>query len=113
MEWTRYKALCDQPEVWSGWMLDQCAELFEQQGEQALADRLRQTRKGQPLATPQGHKGSELSAMYILDLSHDERQSGLALIHSAVATGLRTEATRQRGLGGFVEAWTEYAHSAT
>ncbi|CAN0537016.1 unnamed protein product [Scytosiphon promiscuus] len=45
MEWARYKALCDQPDVWSGWMLDQCAELFELQDEQALADRLRQIRK--------------------------------------------------------------------
>lgn len=113
MEWARYKALCDQPDVWSGWMLDQCAELFELQDEQALADRLRQIRKSEPLATPPDHKGSELSAMYVLDLTHAERQRGLALIHSALAADLRTEATRQRGLGGFVEAWTEYAHSAT
>ena len=52
MEWPAYRVLCDQPDYWSGWMLDQCVELFEQLGDDTLAARLRSARAGEPLPVP-------------------------------------------------------------
>ena len=57
MEWPAYRVLCDQPDYWSGWMLDQCVELFEQLGDDTLAARLRSARAGEPLPVPDDFDG--------------------------------------------------------
>ena len=29
MDWGEYKALCDRPDYWSAWMINQCTQLLE------------------------------------------------------------------------------------
>jgi hypothetical protein len=47
--------------------------------------------------------------MFTLELELGYAQRLVALIAEASAAGDATPATRQRGLGGFLEAWREYA----
>jgi len=112
VEWPRYKALCDQPDYWSRWMLEQCIELFRQQGESALIEKLDQALQGQPLATPADHRGHRSTQMFLLDMSPRQRALALAAVQRGVSSGLTTSGTAERGLAGFVEAWREYAEHA-
>ena len=108
MDWTQYKALCDQPEIWSSWMLTQSAELFAQQGAHDLSVALTRTLSTTPIPVPEGFRGPEATRMYRLNLMPAERELALELIQHAVSEGLSTPATAKRGLGGFREAWSEY-----
>ena len=110
MDWTCYKALCDRPDYWSHWMLEQCIELFAQLGEHSLSARLQQALSSEPLRSPPGHRGPPATRMYRLELSPNQRRCAVHAIERAARQGLCTPATAQRGLGGFVEAWREYAH---
>lgn len=105
MEWEQYKALCDSPRVWSRWMLVQTAELIADAG---LATRLRTALTGVPVPKPAGHRGGAETDMFELELTVAEARAVLAAVEAAVHSGATTSATRRRGLGGFVEAWTEY-----
>lgn len=109
MDWSTYKTLCDQPDIWSRWMLEQCIELFAKMGEASLSDQLARALHGPPLACPVDFRGGPELRMFRLELSYGERQSGLRLIQDAHILGVRSAGTQTRGLGGFVEAWTEYA----
>ena len=111
MDWAEYKALCDQPNVWSSWMLAQCADLFMQLGEPSLAARLQDARQARSIQQPADFKLNPDLTMHPLNLSVAEREQGLTLMQRAAQLGLTTDATRQRGLGGFVEAWAEYARA--
>lgn len=109
MRWATYKALCDRPDYWSRWMLEQCVDLFEQLEEPALVAKLTRVMQGQPLDTPPDHAGGRDVAMFRLDLSKAETLQAAAAVRRAIAEGLTTPATQGRGLGGFLEAWQEYA----
>ena len=109
MDWPTYRALCDQPDYWSGWMLGQCVELFEHLGEELLAEALREALAGDPLPVPQGFKGPDSVYMYRLSLTAMQREACVAAIERAVQSGVTSSQTRARGLGGFLEAWREYA----
>ena len=100
MDWQRYKALCDRPDVMSRWMLVETACLVPA----ALQPPLRAAVAQTPLPKPHDHKGGELTDMFevALDEFVDEI---LAAVEAAVARGETT--TQGRGIGGFVAAWRE------
>ncbi len=109
MDWARYKALCDQPDYWSRWMLEQCIELFQQLDEPDLSQALQRVLQTQPLAMPDDHLGHPATEMFQLRLSPSQHTEAVAAVTAAVARGLTTSGTSNRGLGGFLEAWQELA----
>jgi hypothetical protein len=90
-------------------MLEQCIDLLGQLHEQALQEMLVDALKNPPLEMPADHTGPEASQMFCLAVPASVRREFLRAISHASAAGLSTAATQQRGLGGFVEAWQEYA----
>ena len=108
VDWARYKSLCDRPDYWSRWMLEQCIELFRQLDEDGLSSHLEQTLRQLPLDTPGDHHGHPATHMFRLDLSVPQRRIALSTVQQAIDLGIRTRNTAERGLGGFAEAWREY-----
>jgi len=109
VNWSHYKALCDQPDYWSRWMLEQCVDLLGQLCECALQDVLLRALDAQPLEMPVDHTGPASTQMFRLTCPATLRDEFLRAISQASERGLATTDTRERGLGGFVEAWREYA----
>jgi hypothetical protein len=105
MDWQRYKALCDTPNVCSRWLLLQTLELVR---DDALAARLRDHLTGEPLPKPTDHRGAAETDMFPMSLELHEVRAVRALVEQAAGRGVTTSGTRSRGLGGFVEAWLEY-----
>ena len=106
MDWERYKQLCDTPTVFTRWMLEQTRELVIQRGgDETLLDR---ALSRVALPKPQDHKGGPATDVFELELALDEVAGIVRVVAAAHAEGAHTSATRQRGLGGFVEAWQEY-----
>ena len=100
MDWQRYKALCDRPDVMSRWMLEETACLVPT----ALRPPLRAAMAQTPLPKPSDHKGGEQTDMFEVAL-HDVADAILAAVEAAVVRGETT--TQGRSLGGFVAAWRE------
>ncbi len=109
MDWVTYKSLCDRPDYWSGWMLEQSELLLSQLDEQRLVLALRESRAEQPLDVPDGFQGPHHARMYHLSLPPIIRAEVSYAIQQAVEQGLTTPDTADRGLGGFAEAWREFA----
>ncbi len=105
MDWERYKQLCDQPNVFSRWMLHQTIELA---GETPVADVLAGALDASPLEKPDDHCGGPATDMFVVELEVGSRRAVLELVVLAREAGAATTATSPRGLGGFVEAWSEY-----
>ncbi len=108
MQWETYKVLCDQPDHWSRWMLEQCADLMAQLQRHDLQALLEAALMQPPLPVPQGHRGPPATHMYKLQLNQSQRQAVLSAVEEAQRKGLATSQTAQRGLGGFVQAWQEF-----
>ena len=105
MDWDTYKQLCNRPDVWSRWMLEQTQALLEP----ALAAKLAAVLRTSAVAKPPDHRGSAATDMFVLDLDPSQRRAVAHAVRQAKLTGRTTAATAGRGLGGFVEAWREYA----
>jgi acetyl-CoA carboxylase biotin carboxyl carrier protein len=105
MDWPSYKRICDRPDVFSRWMLMQTRELLI---DGALVARLEQFMSQVPIEKPLDHRGNAETDMLVVSLELEELDAIRAAVAHAVSSGRRTEATRSRGLGGFVEAWDEY-----
>ena len=105
MDWERYKQLCDQPNVFSRWMLQQTIELL---GEGPVVDALVGAMRAPAVEKPCGHRGGPATDMFVLELEAGARRAVVDLVIVAREAGAVTEATSARGLGGFVEAWSEY-----
>ena len=90
-------------------MLEQCIDLFEQLERNDLSALLRHAVEGEPLATPADHKGPAATQVLRVELDVRVRAEMLSAIADAHQRGLTTPHTVKRGLGGFVEAWQEYA----
>ncbi|MDZ7670188.1 MAG: hypothetical protein U5Q16_12470 [Gammaproteobacteria bacterium] len=105
MDWNRYKALCDTPDVCSRWLLEQTRELLD---EPSLKFRLNDGLSAQPVPKPDDHEGDAATDMFQMDLSLPEVRALRRQIEAAAAEGRTSSGTRGRGLGGFVEAWLEY-----
>lgn len=109
LQWSTYKRLCDQSDHWSRWMLDQSIDLLGQLGEEHLASMLGSALNGAPIEQPATHRGPVAAQMFVLTLPVPSRRRIFAAMQRAVELEMSTPATAQRGLGGFVEAWREYA----
>ncbi len=109
MDWATYKSLCNRPDYWSAWMLEQCEELFLQLREKQLLDDLHRARAATPLPLPDGHSGDSKARMFQLSLPAERRRRMLQAVVAASSQGVTTSGTHSRGLGGFVEAWREFA----
>lgn len=107
MDWNSYKRLCDSPPVFSRWMLEQTILLA--QSRNVHCEPLQQALAGSVIEKPDGHTGGSVTDMFTLDLELGYAAQIVALITQASAAGDATPATRNRGLGGFLEAWREYA----
>ncbi len=105
MNWERYKAICDTPDVCSRWLLEQTLELV---AEPSLAGRLRAHLDGTPLEKPDDHEGGPETDMFRMSLGLDDVRALRRRLEEAVAAGATTSGTRDRGLNGFIETWQEY-----
>ena len=107
LDWECYKRICDEPQVFSRWMLEQTRELLDG----VLAARIDPAALGTPVDKPVDHRGGVATDMFRLDLDRDVA----GRIHSAVKLAVEdkrsTSDTRGRGLGGFEEAWAEYLNT--
>lgn len=117
MQWDEYKRLCDTPAVWSRWMLSQSIELLQHYAAAdatlaAIAQQLQTVLLGPALAKPADHRGGAATDMYPLAISAREAAALVTVIRRAVADGVRSSGTMERGLGGFEAAWSEYASVA-
>ena len=101
IDWQRYKALCDRPDVLSRWMLMETASLLEEPLRAAVLAGCH----GTPLAKPGDHKGGVDTDMFEVALSADEVRNVLSVVEDAAQRGMRTP--RSARLGGFVAAWRE------
>ena len=86
-------------------MLEQTGELIEP----PLAEWLQRALLMAPLEKPADHQGARETDMFELDLPAAVVQSIAASIGEAARAGRTSTATRRRGLGGFREAWAEFA----
>lgn len=105
MDWERYKALSDTPDVCSRWLLDQTLELLDDTG---AAARVREDLSRAPIEKPDDHEGGPETDMFRMSLSLDEVRAIRQRVEEARAAGEDTSGTRGRGLGGFIETWREY-----
>ena len=108
MEWERYKQLCDQPNVLSRWLLEQTRELAVRV-DSSIVPLLDATLQCAPLTKPADQRVASETDMFTLAWSQREVAVVVELVVSARDRGTTTSATRLRGLGGFIEAWQEYA----
>jgi hypothetical protein len=106
MEWDDYKRLCNSPQTFSRWMLEQCVELLA--SETQLRDALIGSMCAAPLERPSDHRGDPRTDMFEVVLVPDDARAIHRIIESAVREGRTTRSTKPRGLGGFEEAWREY-----
>ena len=88
-------------------MLRQTRELLAATGQKRLHDLLLEMGK-LAIEQPDDFKGGAELKMYTLQLSLEDCQAIQSCVQQAVAQGVTTSGTRSRGLGGFVEAWSEY-----
>jgi len=108
MDWNEYKRLCDSPPVFSRWMLEQSIELL--QTEPRLAVALGRVLADSAIEKPNDHRGDGKTDMFFVTLSVGEANDVVSAMRTAIEGGRTTVATRARGLGGFLEAWREYAN---
>ena len=110
MDWQTYKHLCDQPDYWSAWMIDQCCQLLQASdvSEATAVDQALRADLGRPfLPQPPDHSGDVYTQMYQVTITQEQGQLLLGVIEHAARQGLFTQGTQSRGLGGFAEACEE------
>jgi len=108
MDWESYKKLCDQPSVFTRWMVTQTLELVAQLPERKQLTAALATA---PLEKPWDHIGDERTDMLTLGLSQAVVAAVFQAVISAENRDLTTRGTESRGLGGFSAAWREYLES--
>ena len=110
MDWQTYKQLCDQPDYWSAWMIDQCCQLLQASdvSEALEVDQTLRADLGRSfLPQPPDHSGDVRTQMYQVTITQEQAQLLLGVIEHAARQGLFTQGTQSRGLGGFAEACEE------
>lgn len=101
MDWTRYKALCDAPDVWSRWFIERLIEVRSDPALAAILD-------GTPLPQPADHRGGRETEMFRISLDAQTLARVQNSVYEAQATNVLPPALQRRGLGGFTEALLEY-----
>ncbi len=92
----------------SRWLLDQTAELLCNAGYPESAARLQRITRGDAICKPPGFRGGREADMFQCQLAPREVADIVNVVQAAVGAGAVTRATRERGLGGFLQAWAEY-----
>jgi len=105
LDWERYKQICDTPNVFSRWMLEQTRELTAPLFSVELGGVLEKI----PVPKPADHHGERATDMFELSLEPDQVLAIAEEVAQAVRLSRTTSGTAGRGLGGFQEAWAEYA----
>lgn len=106
MEWDEYKRLCDSPQMFSRWMLEECLELLS--SEARLREALAAAMCASPLEKPSDHLGGAQTDMFEVIVAPTDAKAIHTIIGDAVRDGRTTSRTKPRGLGGFEAAWREY-----
>lgn len=88
-------------------MLRETSTLLNDADKHTLAQALGAALDNSALTKPEGHLGPVATDMFQLSLTHTERVQVLAVVQNASARKAVT--SEGRGMGGFVEAWQEYA----
>ena len=86
-------------------MLEQTLELLDQAD---VSEVIRHAMVKPPLAKPEDHRGGCETDMFELTLTSAEANRVSELMIKAIAGGKPTSGTKNRGFGGFREAWEEY-----
>ncbi len=110
MDWQTYKRLCDQPDYWSAWMIDQCCQLLQASdvSEATVVDQTLRSDLSRPfLPQPPNHSGDVRTKMYQVTITQEQGHLLLEVIEHAARQRLFTQGTQSRGLGGFAEACEE------
>ena len=106
MDWPRYRALCDRPDVCSRWMLERTLALLEPGPVAAALERILAT---EPLPRPADHFGPPATDMFRTDLDAAVVVATYAAVRQAAATGGLAAVLGPRSPAGFVAAWREFA----
>ena len=109
MDWVRYRALCDRPDVMSRWLLGRTAAVLDAEGAHELAGHIRAPLAGDPLPRPQDHRGPADLDMFPVNWPP---AIVAALVAPLEALNDRGELERTLGLRsarGVIAAWREYA----
>ena len=85
-------------------MLEQTIELAEL----PLAAEIDAVLESVPVPKPEDHRGGEVADMFELAFTRDQVAAIRLAVLQAISAGQTTSGTRDRGLGGFMEAWSEY-----
>jgi hypothetical protein len=104
LDWELYKTLCDRPDYWSRWMLEQTAFAVAP----LLDEMLEAVTCGVSLEKPEDHIGGPEVDMFQLDISETFCLSITKAIELAYRQGRTTTGSINRDLSGFTEAWNEY-----
>ena len=105
MRWEAYKKQCEQPDVLSRWVIEQTAELLDDD----LRGRVLAELAAEPLPRPSGHLGDSRADMFLLnDLGDVALAISAAVVH-AVRGGRRTSAVTNLRMKRFVAVWNNYA----
>jgi len=105
--WDAYKALCDEGDVLSRWLVERTAELLTDAGEADLAERVRSVSEAPALARPVDHRGGAEADFFRACMTRIDVASVAARIAALAADG-SVRLRCGRGLGGLPEAWAEY-----
>ena len=110
MDWQTYKRLCDQPDYWSAWMIDQCCQLLQASdvSEATAVDQTLRADLSRPfLPQPPDHSGDVRTQMFQVTITQEQAQLLLGVIDHAAGKRAFSQDTQSRGLGGFAEACEE------
>jgi hypothetical protein len=106
MDWPRYRALCDRPDVCSRWMLERTLALLESG---PAAAELARILAAEPLPRPADHFGPPATDMFVAELDAVLVAATYAAIRDAAAAGRLAAVLGARSPTGFVAAWREFA----
>jgi len=110
VDWQTYKRLCDQPDYWSAWMIDQCCQLLQASdvSEATAVDQTLRADLSRPfLPQPPDHSGDVRTQMFQVTITQEQAQLLLGVIDHAACKRAFSQDTQSRGLGGFAEACEE------
>jgi hypothetical protein len=106
MDWPRYRALCDRPNVCSRWMLERTLVLLEPGPVAAALEGILGT---EPLPRPADHFGPPATDMFLAELDSAAVAATYAAVRQAAAAGALAAVLGPRSPTGFVAAWREFA----
>lgn len=125
MDWSRYRALCDRPDVMSRWLLEttlavlarpdsmpDCEASASPAQVAAALTALRTALRCAPLPRPADHRGPPGLDMFWLALPSEPARALVQQLEALVAKGELAVALAGRSASAFLAAWREHAAAA-